>query len=153
MSVVECAVGDRSVVEALRRDQLPVGGEQSGHIIFGDDIHYVGDGLYTALRVLAVLRRTGKSLSEATSPFSAFPQVLLNVPVKNKPGPLEPARGRCAGWPHREGPGRQWPRAAALLGHGIPGAGHGSRARTSRTSKFMAEEIATLLKTEIAAFS
>jgi len=85
VGVVECAVGDRSVVEALRRDELPVGGEQSGHIIFGDDIHYIGDGLYTALRVLAVLRRTGESLSKLTSPFARFPQVLLNVPVKHKP--------------------------------------------------------------------
>lgn len=85
VGIVECAVGDRSVVEALRKDKLPVGGEQSGHIIFGDDIHYIGDGLYTALRVLAIMGRTGKSISTLTSPFAAFPQVLLNVPVERKP--------------------------------------------------------------------
>ncbi len=152
VSVVECAVGDRSVVEALRRDQLPVGGEQSGHIIFGDDIHYVGDGLYTALRVLAVLRRTGKSLSEATSPFSAFPQVLLNVPVKNKPAlsSLQEV-GALVGRIEKD-----------LAGNGrvlLRYSGTESLARVmvegpdEQDIKFMAEEIATLLKTEIAAFS
>lgn len=88
VSIIECSVGDRYVVEALRRESLPLGGEQSGHVIFGDDIHYIGDGLYTALRVLAVLRATSKPLSELVAPYSPFPQVLLNVPVANKP-PLE----------------------------------------------------------------
>lgn len=88
VSVIECRVGDRYVVEALRRESLPVGGEQSGHIIFGDDIHYIGDGLYTALRVLAVMRRSGSPLSTLVAPYSPYPQVLLNVPVARKP-PLE----------------------------------------------------------------
>jgi phosphoglucosamine mutase len=85
VSVIECSVGDRYVVEALRRDSLPVGGEQSGHIIFGDDIHYIGDGLYTALRVLGVMRRSERPLSELVAPYSPFPQVLLNIPVAHKP--------------------------------------------------------------------
>ena len=85
VSVVECAVGDRAVVETLRKERLRLGGEQSGHIIFGDDIHYVGDGLYTALRVLGVMRATGLPLSELSAPFTPFPQVLLNVPVAHKP--------------------------------------------------------------------
>ncbi len=85
VSVQECGVGDRSVVEALRKDKLPVGGEQSGHIIFGDDIHYIGDGLYTALRVLAVLQRAQKPLSELAAPYQPYPQVLLNMPVDSKP--------------------------------------------------------------------
>jgi len=88
VSIIECAVGDRYVVEALRRESLPLGGEQSGHVIFGDDIHYIGDGLYTALRVLGVLRATGKPLSELVAPYSPFPQVLLNIPVADKP-PLD----------------------------------------------------------------
>lgn len=88
VSVIECAVGDRYVVEALRRESLPLGGEQSGHVIFGDDIHYIGDGLYTALRVLDVVRATRRPLSELVAPYRPFPQVLLNVPVASKP-PLE----------------------------------------------------------------
>ena len=85
VSVIECGVGDRYVVEALRKEDLPVGGEQSGHIIFGDDIHFIGDGLYTALRVLGVMRRSGRPLSELVAPYAPFPQVLLNVPVARKP--------------------------------------------------------------------
>ncbi len=85
VTVVECAVGDRSVVEALRREKLPLGGEQSGHIIFGDDIHHIGDGLYTALRVLEVLVRTGEKLSSLASPYQPYPQILLNEPVAKKP--------------------------------------------------------------------
>jgi phosphoglucosamine mutase len=85
VSIIECAVGDRYVVEALRREALQLGGEQSGHVIFGEDLHYIGDGLYTALRVLGVMQRTRLSLSRLAAPYSPFPQVLLNVPVARKP--------------------------------------------------------------------
>jgi phosphoglucosamine mutase len=88
VGVVECAVGDRYVVEALRREALPLGGEQSGHVIFGDDLHYIGDGLYTALRVLAVLRSGEAPLSELAAAYRPYPQVLLNVPVVSRP-PLD----------------------------------------------------------------
>ncbi|MCB9913776.1 MAG: phosphoglucosamine mutase [Planctomycetes bacterium] len=85
VGVVEVGVGDRQVVEALRREGLPLGGEQSGHIVFGAENHYIGDGLYTALRVLHALQTTGRTLSELAAPYVAFPQVLLNVPVVRKP--------------------------------------------------------------------
>jgi phosphoglucosamine mutase len=85
VGVVEVGVGDRQVVEALRRETLPLGGEQSGHIIFGAENHFIGDGLYTALRVMRVMIETGRSLSELATPYQAFPQVLLNVPVSSKP--------------------------------------------------------------------
>lgn len=88
VGVLECGVGDRQVVEALRSESLPLGGEQSGHIIFGADNHYIGDGLYTALRVLRVLVERQASLKELAAPYSPYPQVLLNVPVAVKP-PLE----------------------------------------------------------------
>lgn len=91
VGVVECAVGDRYVVEALRREGLPLGGEQSGHVIFGDDLHFIGDGLYTALRVLEVLRAGDAPLSELAAAYRPYPQVLLNVPVGAKP-PLEGLR-------------------------------------------------------------
>lgn len=78
-------VGDRRVVEALRAGGYGLGGEQSGHIVFGEAHDYVGDGLYTALRVLAILEESKTTLSRAASVFTAFPQVLINVPVKSKP--------------------------------------------------------------------
>lgn len=85
VSVVEVGVGDRQVVEALRREQLPLGGEQSGHIIFGEDNHYIGDGLYTALRVLRVMGETDAPLSQLAAPYRPFPQILLNVRVSTTP--------------------------------------------------------------------
>lgn len=85
VSLVTTDVGDRRVVEALRREKLALGGEQSGHIVFGADHHFIGDGIYTALRVLRVLRETKKPLSELAAPYRAFPQVLLNVPVARQP--------------------------------------------------------------------
>jgi len=85
VGVVTVGVGDRRVVEALKRDSLSLGGEQSGHIVFGADNHYIGDGLYTALRVLRTVRASGASLSELAAPYRPFPQVLLNVPVALKP--------------------------------------------------------------------
>lgn len=78
-------VGDRHVVEALRRERLPLGGEQSGHVVFGADHHYIGDGTYTALRALRALRESGRTLSELAAAFRAFPQVLVNVRVARKP--------------------------------------------------------------------
>jgi phosphoglucosamine mutase len=78
-------VGDRYVVEALERERLPLGGEQSGHIVFGGDNYMVGDGIYTALRVLRVMVQTQKPLSELAAAYRAFPQVLVNVRVARKP--------------------------------------------------------------------
>jgi phosphoglucosamine mutase len=85
VSVLTVDVGDKHVVDALRTENLWLGGEQSGHVVFGGDNYYIGDGIYTALRVLRVLRETGRSLSELAAPYSPFPQVLLNVPVTRKP--------------------------------------------------------------------
>jgi phosphoglucosamine mutase len=78
-------VGDRQVVEALRADRIELGGEQSGHIVFGADHHYIGDGIYTALRVLDVMRRSGRPLSELAAAYRPFPQVLINAEVGRKP--------------------------------------------------------------------
>jgi phosphoglucosamine mutase len=85
IGVVTVDVGDRRVVEGLRRESLRLGGEQSGHVVFGPDHHYIGDGIYTALRVLRVMTETKKPLSELAGAFRAFPQVLLNVAVSRKP--------------------------------------------------------------------
>lgn len=85
VGVVEVGVGDRQVVDELRRTGLKLGGEQSGHIVLGDENAYIGDGIFTALRVLRVLRETQLPLSRLAAPFQAMPQVLLNVPVTEKP--------------------------------------------------------------------
>ncbi|MFT5734535.1 MAG: phosphoglucosamine mutase [Planctomycetota bacterium] len=85
VSVVEVGVGDRQVVEGLREHGLHLGGEKSGHIIFGADSGFIGDGLLTALHVLSVRARTGKTLSELAAPFVPFPQVLLGLRVASKP--------------------------------------------------------------------
>ena len=89
IGVVTVDVGDRRVVEALRRDGLRLGGEQSGHVVFGADHFYIGDGIYTALRVLHAMVETKAPLSELAGVYRAFPQVLLNVPVSRKPSLAE----------------------------------------------------------------
>jgi phosphoglucosamine mutase len=85
VAVTTVDVGDRNVVDALKREQLSLGGEQSGHVVFGDEHFYIGDGIYTALRVLRVMRETQRALSELAAPYKPFPQVLINVPVARKP--------------------------------------------------------------------
>jgi len=81
--VVRTAVGDRYVVEEMRRHGYRVGGEQSGHMIFLDH-NTTGDGMISALQVLAILQRSGKSLSELAQVMTALPQVLLNVRIKKR---------------------------------------------------------------------
>lgn len=85
VGIVTTDVGDRRVVEAMKREKLKLGGEQSGHIVFGSENHWIGDGLVTALHVLRVMRETKKPLSELAGAYRAFPQVLLNVPVARQP--------------------------------------------------------------------
>jgi len=81
---VTTAVGDRSVMEAMRKNGAVLGGEESGHIIFRDH-HTTGDGILSALQLLAALRRSGKPLSELARAMTVFPQTLINVPVNRKP--------------------------------------------------------------------
>jgi phosphoglucosamine mutase len=78
------SVGDRYVLERMRRDGFNVGGEQSGHIILSDH-STTGDGLVAALQVLAALVESGKSASQMLHLFDPFPQVLKNVRVIGKP--------------------------------------------------------------------
>ncbi len=80
ISVVETPVGDRYVLEAMLAGQRSLGGEQSGHIILAD-YATTGDGVLTALHLLAVLARHGVSLAEAAKVMTRYPQVLINVPV------------------------------------------------------------------------
>lgn len=77
--------GDRYVLEAMQQEGIVLGGEQSGHIIFLEDTT-TGDGLLTALRLLGVMRKTGKALSALAGVMTRFPQVLRNVRVRDKEG-------------------------------------------------------------------
>ncbi len=81
--MVRCPVGDKYVMEELLRGNLALGGEQSGHIIFADSL-YTGDGLVTALNVLRVMAETGHSLDALAGGLTTYPQVLLNVRVREK---------------------------------------------------------------------
>ncbi|MAE29709.1 MAG: phosphoglucosamine mutase [Planctomycetota bacterium] len=85
VDVTTVGVGDRQVVERMRSDRVGLGGEQSGHIIFGDDNYFIGDGTLTALKVLRVMQETGQALSELASIYRPYPQVLLNTEVSRKP--------------------------------------------------------------------
>ena len=78
-------VGDRYVLENMREHGYRLGGEQSGHIIFSD-FSTTGDGLITALQVLAALKRTGRKASELSALMKSYPQLLVNVVVASKEG-------------------------------------------------------------------
>jgi phosphoglucosamine mutase len=81
--VVKTDVGDRYVVEEMRRGGYGFGGEQSGHMVFLEH-NSTGDGIISALQVLAILQKTGKPLSELASVMTALPQVLVNVRVRER---------------------------------------------------------------------
>jgi phosphoglucosamine mutase len=81
--VIKTAVGDRYVVEEMQKGGYNLGGEQSGHMIFLDH-NTTGDGILSALQVLAVMQRRGKRLSELAEVMTALPQVLVNVRVAEK---------------------------------------------------------------------
>jgi phosphoglucosamine mutase len=81
--IVKTAVGDRYVVEEMIRGGYNFGGEQSGHLIFLD-YNTTGDGIQSALQVLAIMRRREKPLSELAQVMTPLPQVLVNVKVREK---------------------------------------------------------------------
>ena len=77
-------VGDKYVLEEMLKTGATLGGEQSGHIIFRDGSATTGDGLLTALRVMDVIVRSGKTLAELVSDLKVFPQKIQNVRVREK---------------------------------------------------------------------
>lgn len=84
IKVVSTKVGDRYVIEEMRKNNYNLGGEQSGHIIFLDEIT-TGDGIISGLQILRIMKETGKSLSELAKCMKTFPQTLINVAVKKMP--------------------------------------------------------------------
>jgi phosphoglucosamine mutase len=91
IETVKTQVGDRYVLEEMLRIGANVGGEQSGHLLFLDHAT-TGDGMISALQLLTVMRETGQPLSALAGCLSKFPQVLVNVPVREKL-PLEAIPG------------------------------------------------------------
>lgn len=87
LNSVQTKVGDRYVVEEMRKDGYNVGGEQSGHVVFLD-FNTTGDGMLTSLQLLNVMKQTGKKLSELAAEVTTYPQELVNVRVTDKQAAL-----------------------------------------------------------------
>lgn len=83
IKLIKTGVGDKYVVDEMRKNGYNLGGEQSGHIIFLDHTT-TGDGCIAALSVLAVMKQTGKKMSELSRVFEDAPQVLINCRVKRR---------------------------------------------------------------------
>ncbi|MDT3427677.1 phosphoglucosamine mutase [Paenibacillus forsythiae] len=83
LKTAKTAVGDRYVMEEMRRGGYNLGGEQSGHVIFLD-YNTTGDGILTAIQLVDTLAASGKKLSETKSMMTKYPQVLVNVRVQDK---------------------------------------------------------------------
>lgn len=84
ITLTRSQVGDRYVLEEMLKNGAEIGGEQSGHTIFGE-LSTTGDGILTALQVLAIMQREKRPLSELCAGFIRFPQKIINVPVTHKP--------------------------------------------------------------------
>ena len=84
ISLLRTDVGDRHVVEAMRRGGFNIGGEQSGHLVFLDHAT-TGDGVLAGLQVLAIAVREGARVSDLARVMETVPQVLINLPVREKP--------------------------------------------------------------------
>jgi phosphoglucosamine mutase len=91
IGLVRTPVGDKYVLQEMLRRNAPLGGEQSGHVIFRD-YATTGDGLLTALRVFEIMRKSGQDLDGLTRELEIYPQLLVNVRVKTK-RPLEELAG------------------------------------------------------------
>jgi phosphoglucosamine mutase len=83
INVVKAPVGDRYVIEEMRREGYVLGGEQSGHIIF-KEYSTTGDGIITALQLLKIMKTENKKLSELSKIMRTYPQILINVDVREK---------------------------------------------------------------------
>lgn len=85
IKTLETKVGDRYVIEGMQESGAVLGGEQSGHIVFGMD-NTTGDGILSSLKLLQILKERRKTLAELADEMEVFPQILMNVRVKEKQG-------------------------------------------------------------------
>lgn len=83
LKLLRSDVGDKNVLEMMKKEGINFGGEQSGHVIISDYAK-TGDGLVSALQVLALLLKRGEKASKALRPFALYPQKLVNIKVKVK---------------------------------------------------------------------
>ena len=83
IDLIRCPVGDKYVMEEMLKRGISLGGEQSGHIIFSDHL-FTGDGIATALNVIRVVADTGRELADLAAELVTYPQVLVNVRVKER---------------------------------------------------------------------
>ncbi|MGO2082505.1 phosphoglucosamine mutase [Vagococcus sp.] len=88
MKTIATQVGDRYVVEEMKKSGYNLGGEQSGHIIFLD-YNTTGDGLLSGIQLMQVMKHTGKTLSELAAEIEEYPQKLVNIRVNNKYGAMD----------------------------------------------------------------
>src|SRR2546422_10145550 len=84
ISMLRANVGDKYVLEEMLKSDATLGGEQSGHVIFRDGEATTGDGLLTALRVMEIMARSGRSIADLISDLKVFPQTIQNVRVREK---------------------------------------------------------------------
>jgi len=84
IAMLRANVGDKYVLEEMLKTAATLGGEQSGHILFRDGDATTGDGLLTALRLMEIMARSGKSLAELAGDMKVFPQTIQNVRVREK---------------------------------------------------------------------
>lgn len=87
MTALQTQVGDRYVVEEMRKNGYNFGGEQSGHMVFLD-YNTTGDGMLSGIQLINVMKQTGKKLSELAAEVSNYPQKLVNIRVSDKDGAM-----------------------------------------------------------------
>lgn len=85
IKTLETKVGDRYVIEGMKESGAVLGGEQSGHIVFGLD-NTTGDGILSSLKLLQILKQSRKTLAQLADEMEQYPQILINVRVKDKHG-------------------------------------------------------------------
>ena len=90
--MIRTKVGDKYVMEEMQKRGLSLGGEQSGHLIFSEHL-FTGDGLITALSVLRTMAASGRELADLADDLTTYPQVLLNVRVREKSRSRDDSRG------------------------------------------------------------
>ena len=128
MPFARAKVGDRYVLEMLHERGWQLGGENSGHIVFLDK-HTTGDGIVSALHVLDALAEAGLTLEQAAADMAMYPQILINVAVKER-FDFAAHRGVQQGAGRRRARSRRRrPRAAARVGHRAGDTRHGRRQR------------------------
>ncbi len=124
IGVVHANVGDRYVLEAMRAQGIPLGGEQSGHLILTDHAT-TGDGVLAALKVAGEMASSNRSLTELAGVVTRLPQVLVNVPGVHKELAGSDPELQERDSRGRDRAGRHGARAAAPLRHRAAGPSHG----------------------------